>query len=306
MPHKEIVIVGAGPAGLTAAIYAQRAGYRVTVIEKEAFGGQIATSPLVENYPSQESISGMELASKMYEQAAKLGVAFELDDIVQITKNEEDQTFLLKGEFGEYHSDAVILATGCHHKELHIPFEKEFQGNGVYYCAVCDSFRANGSSTVVIGDANSALQYALLLAKTAKEVKLCTLFDRFFGEKALVDKVKETSNIEIIHNVESKSFIGKDHLEAVRFYNKETKQEIDIPTTSCFVAIGQEPNNSSFKDFVALSPSGYILVDENLATNIPGVFAAGDCREKKVRQVVTATNDGAIAALSADRYLTLL
>ncbi len=297
----DIIIIGGGPAALTAGLYACRAGRSVTLLEKEAIGGQIADSPRVENFPSIKSISGLELANNMFEQFTELGGNFELDEIESIEKNES--TFLVKGKYSAYESKAVIIATGVKHRHLNIKGEDEYIGHGISYCAVCDGAFYEGKDVTVIGDANSALQYALLLAKICSHVNVVTLFERFFADEILVNALRKEGNVTIYHNMNSKEFKGDGTaLKSIVFEDTKTKQIKEIPAEAAFVAIGQVPDSDRFSNLVDLN-KGFIVVDEDKKTKTDGLFAAGDCTDKKVRQLTTACGDGAIAALSANKYL---
>ena len=289
---------------MTAALYSLRAGKSVLLIEREGIGGQIANSPRVENYPTIKSISGMDLANEMYEQIEAMGAELEMDEVMNIEK--EGDLFKVQGTYGSYEAKAVILATGVKHRRLGIPGEDKYEGKGISYCAVCDGDFYAGQNTMVIGDANSALQYAILLSGKAKHVDVVTLFDRFFAEDALVKALEKLPNVAIYHNLNSIEFLGDDSkLEKVHFQNTQTKEDVILPTDGCFVAIGQIPDNERYANLVELN-KGYIVADESMATKTPGLFVAGDCREKKIRQVATAVGDGAIAALSAVNYLATL
>lgn len=299
----DILIIGGGAAAMTAALYACRAGYQVTLVEKNAFGGQIADSPKVENFPTIPSISGMDLSNRMFEQITNLGTNIEMDEILSLSKR--DGMFIAMGQYDSYFARSVILATGVKHRQLGIKGEKEFLGKGVSYCAVCDGSFYTDQKTMVIGDANSALQYALMLAKTSSHVDVVTLFGHFFGDKVLVDALKVQKNVSIYHNLNSLEFYGDSKLQGVLFEDTMTKEQRRIETNGCFVAIGQIPDNERFKDWVDLE-KGFIKTNESMETKTPGIFAAGDCRVKKVRQLTTACNDGAIASLSAGNYLSSL
>lgn len=299
----DILIIGGGPAALTAALYSLRGGCSVKFLEKEAIGGQIADSPRVENYPTIPEISGLELSNQMFEQVTSLGADFDMDDAQSIEKT--PQGFLVHGTYGDYEGRAVILATGVKHRHLGIPGEDKFLGHGVSYCAVCDGSFYAGKDVVVIGDANSALQYALFLSKTCHHVSLITLFDRFFADAPLVKALDSCPNISITHCLSAQSFNGGDTLESITFQNTNTKELVNVPCAGVFVAIGQIPDNDRFSNLVDLD-HGYILTDEEMATRTPGLFAAGDCRKKKWRQVITACGDGATASLSAQHYLTVI
>ncbi len=297
----DIIIVGGGPAALTAGLYACRAGRSVTLLEKEAIGGQIADSPRVENFPSIKSISGLELANNMFEQYSELGGNFELDEIESIEKSGD--TFTLKGKYSAYESKAVILATGVKHRHLNIEGEDKYLGHGISYCAVCDGAFYEGKDVTVIGDANSALQYALLLAKICSHVNVVTLFDGFFADEILVNALLKQENVTIYHNMNSKEFKGDGAvLKSIVFANTKTEEIVEIPAEAAFVAIGQVPDNDRFSNLVDLN-KGFIVTDGDKKTKTDGLFACGDCTDKKVRQLTTACGDGAIAALSANKYL---
>lgn len=297
----DVLIIGGGVAGMSAALYALRSGKKVLILEKEAFGGQIATSPKVENYPSIKEISGEELAANLFEQITSLGVDFDVDNIHNIKK--EDDIFYIEGEFGKYEAKSVILATGVKHRKINIADEDKLIGNGLSYCAVCDGAFFKGQDVAIIGDANTALQYALLLSNTCNKVYLCMLFDRFFADDILVKRVKERENIEIIKNISLKKFIHDETLKGLEFINTQTEEKLTINVNGCFIAIGQVPSNEDFKNVVELDKNGYIITNEQMETMTPGLFAIGDCRVKKVRQVTTACSDGAISAIMAVNYL---
>ena len=297
----DIIIVGSGPAGMTAALYALRANKTVTVIEKETIGGQIAISPRLENFPSIMSISGEEFSDKLFEQITELGANLEIDEISKISK--ENDYFILTGDSDTYYAKSVILATGVKHRDLGLENEENLIGNGISYCATCDGPFFKGQDVAVIGDGNSALQYTLALSTYCKKVYICTLFDFFVGDQQLVNRIKELPNIEIIHNVSLKEYIGEDTLKGLKFENTITKETLTLDVEGVFIAIGQVPNNQAFKDLVDLDEQGYFLTNEACTTKTEGLFVAGDCRQKKVRQVTTAVSDGAIAATLSVEYL---
>ena len=285
---------------MTAALYSLRAGRSVLLLEKENFGGQIADSPKVENFPSVGSISGLDLSANLFDQITNLGAEFELDEVSEITK--EGDKFIVKGQYGEYRAKAVIIATGVKHRHLNIEGEDAFGGKGVSYCAVCDGAFYADKDVTVIGDANSALQYALSLAKTSSHVNVVTLFDKFFADPILVKALRAQDNVTIYHNKNAFRFYGDDALAGVEFEDTQTKEVLNLRTAGAFIAIGQIPDNDRFGNLVDWE-KGYIVADENMATKTPGLFVAGDCRNKKIRQLTTACADGAIAALSANSYL---
>lgn len=298
----DVMVIGGGPAGMSASLYALRDDKKVLLLEKESIGGQIATSPRVENFPTKETISGTELADEMFTQVMNLGVHFELDTITEVRK--EDDLFALAGTYGTYYGKTVIIATGVKSLKLNVPGEEEFSGKGVSYCATCDGPFFKGQNTAVIGDANSALQYALLLSSYCPNVTLLTLTDKLFGERMLIEKVKATSNIKIISNVQTTAFIGNNDLEKIAYKDLKTGEIKELPVKGAFVAIGKKAQNEIFENFVDLE-KGYILTDDNMQTKTPGMYAAGDCRLKAVKQAITACNDGAIAAINAIKYLAL-
>lgn len=296
----DVIIVGGGPAGLASAISTSRNNLETLIIEKTAVGGQIADSPLVENYPSQEPQSGLELIDKMQAQVERFGVKIEFDEIKSLERT--DGIFHLHGEYADYQSRSVIIASGVEHRHLNIEGEERLLGHGVSYCALCDGPFYQGQDVAVIGDGNSAVQYALLLTKYCPKVHVCTLFDHFFADKVLVDKLLENKNVVWHKNVASTSFLGIDELKAINFVNSITQAPFSLEVKAVFVAIGQIPHNEAFLPFVDLK-DGYILTDETMKTKTPGLFAAGDCRNKEVRQVATAIGDAATAALMVSRYL---
>lgn len=298
----DIIIVGGGMAGMTAALYAKRNNKSVLIIEKESFGGQIANSPRVENFPTIQSISGLDLSDKMFSQINEYGVDFELDKVTEVKK--EKGIFVVKTEYGEFTSKTLIIASGVKHKTLRLPMEEELVGKGISYCAVCDGPFYKGQEVVLVGDGNTALQYALLLSEYCSKVKVCTLFDKFFGDENHVLALRKKANVEIIHDVATVGFeTSNGVLSGVVFENMKTKERQTMPANGLFVAIGQIPDNGAFAELVDLDKFGYIIADENCITKTEGLFVAGDCRTKKVRQLTTAASDGAIAALNACNYI---
>ncbi len=295
------IIIGGGPAGLTAALYLLRANKKVLILEKENFGGQIANSPRLENYPSIKAISGLDFANNLFDQVLDLGAQFELEDVLNITRNEDK--FIVHTNYNQYEGKTIILATGCKHKEMGLPHEKELTGKGISYCATCDGAFFKNEDVVVIGDANTALQYALNLCNYCKNVTICTLFDKFFGERKLIDALKTKNNIHVEHNLSLVSFNGENEIESLTFKNTKTSEEKIIPCKGVFIAIGQIPQNDQFKNLVDLDSRGFIITNEKMETKTPNVYAVGDCRVKDVRQVVTAISDGAIAAVEISKKL---
>lgn len=304
MDKFDIIVIGAGPAGMTAALNCLRAGKTVLVLESDSFGGQIAYSPRVENFPTYQKIAGAELMDKLYEQITEWGAQIELEKAESIVKN--DKSFTLTTDYNTYECKSIILATGVKPRKIGVEREDELVGSGVSYCALCDGAFYTGEDVVVIGDANTALQYSLVLSGYCKSVHICTLFDKFFGDKALLDLVLARPNVKYTHNLSLKEFIGKDELEALRFENTVTHEQVVVNAKCAFVCIGQVPNNKAFENLVQLDRAGYIVADENCTTSCEGIFVAGDCRTKKIRQLVTAASDGSIAAFNACNYVDSL
>ena len=296
----DILIIGAGPAGLTAAIYARRAGKSVLVLEKDSFGGQITFSPKLENYPGFETISGNELAQRMLEQALGLGADVDMDTVLGI---EDGAVKTVIGEMGRYEAHAVIIAAGARHRRLGLPREEELIGNGLSFCAVCDGAFYQGAHVAVIGGGNTALQEILLLAETCKQVSVIQNLAFLTGEQKMIDQVLARPNVTVRYCTVCVGYEGEDHLTALRLQNTETGAEERLAVDGAFLAIGTEPENLAFAALAPLNEAGYIRADESCTTPTAGVFAAGDCRTKAYRQVATAVADGAAAALNACRYL---
>jgi len=292
----DLIVIGAGPAGLTAAVYAARSGKKVLVYEKEGIGGQIATSPKIENYPGIRSVSGSEFADSLYEQALSFGVDLELETVERI----EDLGTIKKvvTESGSEECRKIIIATGVRHKKLGLPEEEDYEGKGLSYCAVCDGAFFKGLPVAVVGGGNAALRSAQLLSGICSKVYLIHRRSEFRGEKFTLDEIKSLPNIEFVLDSVVSSLHGTDALSSVTVENVNTKANITLDVSALFVCVGQVPSNDQFKDIVALDENGYIIAGEDCRTNVPGVFAAGDCRTKTIRQLTTAAADGAIAALA--------
>ncbi|HRX14018.1 MAG TPA: FAD-dependent oxidoreductase [Eubacteriales bacterium] len=299
----DIIIVGAGAAGMTAALYALRSGKSVLLLEQETIGGQVAISPRVENFPSLKQIKGSEFANNLFEQITALGAELELEKVIEIKKDGE--VFTVVTDYNTHQAKAVIIAAGVKHKHLGLPKETDFVGHGVSYCAVCDGAFFKGKEVALVGDANSALQYSLLLSNYCPKVHMFTLFDKFFGDESLVKALKSKENIIVYPDTQIVGLIGENELEGITYKNK--KGEIcEHRTEALFIAIGQLPDNKSFVNLVDLDKEGYIIAGEDCATKTQGLYVAGDCRTKKIRQLTTASSDGAIAGLAACAYITNL
>ena len=299
----DIIIVGGGPAGLTAAVYARRAGKSVLVFEKNSFGGQIAFSPKVENIPGTISISGAAFADALVEQAMNLGADVELETVVSIEKKQK--LFAVSTEEGScFEGSAVILAVGVKHRTLGLPGEAELIGNGISFCAVCDGAFYTGQNTVMVGGGNSALQEALLLSEVCNRVTVIQNLAFFTGEKTLADALMAKENVEVFFSTLVTGYETENGtLTGVRIRSEETGLEQTVKADGAFLAVGLAPQNEPFAALTRLNDWGYFDADEACTTPTPGLFVAGDCRSKTIRQVVTASADGATAAMAACRYL---
>lgn len=300
----DIIVIGAGPAGLTAAIYALRFGKSVLVIEKSTFGGQITYSPKVENYPGFKEMSGNEFADKLVDQVISLGGEIELDAVKSVTPGDICKVGCESGAVFE--SKAVIIAAGSKHRQLGLDNENELVGNGISYCAVCDGAFCKGEDVAVIGGGNTALQEAVLLSDICKSVTLVQNLPELTGEKRLAEQLYKKENVRIICNSVVKELVGKSKLEAVKIINTDNGTETSLEVSTVFVAIGQAPENKPFENVCELDSYGYIKADESCTSATKGIFVAGDCRTKAVRQITTATGDGAVAAVNACRYIDSL
>lgn len=306
----DIIIIGAGPAGLTAAIYARRAEKSVLIIEKETFGGQMTFSPKIENYPGMISVSGTELADKMVEQALSMGAEIELDEATGIAYA-PDGGFIVKCASGEHEARAVIIAAGAKHRQLGVPREDDFVGRGISYCAVCDGAFYAGRSVAVIGGGNSALQEALSLSDLCAHVTIVQNLNFLTGEESLRAAVTSRDNVEVIYGAtvagiitdeDSDDYRG-DEFRGLLLNMSADGTERRLSCDGAFVAIGLSPENTPFESVTSLDEAGYIMSDETCYSETSGIFAAGDCRTKGVRQIATAVADGAAAALGAVKFL---
>ena len=297
----DIIIVGAGPAGLTAAIYARRADKSVLVLERGTFGGQITFSPRIENYPGFNEISGNELAEKLMEQAMNLGAEIEMTEVIGVENS--GSFFTVRSEDGDYMAKSVIIATGSKHRQLELDREEEFIGNGISFCAVCDgAFYAN-KTVAMIGGGNSALVEAVMLSDIVNKLYIVQNLDFLTGEEKLQSILRSKKNVEIICGTVVDAYLGGDELNGLIIKNVNTGDKTRLDVDGVFIAIGQIPENEIFKNLVDLTDRGYVDADERCLTKTKGLFVAGDCRNKYIRQISTATSDGAIAALAACRYI---
>ena len=297
----DIIIVGGGPAGLTAAIYARRAGKSVLVIEKESFGGQMTFSPKIENYPGFESISGNELAAHMLDQAIAQGAELAYEEVIDIDAGGEIKT--VTTDCDSYEALTVIIAAGVKHRLLGVEGEEDFIGNGISFCAVCDGAFYQDKHVIVVGGGNSALQEALLLSETSAKVTIVQNLDFLTGEQKLAELAENKDNIEIIYGCTVEAYLGGDSLTGLKIKETKSGDIREINADGVFLAIGLAPVNDAFKNVAALDERGYVVADGNCRTSGDGVFVAGDCRVKKIRQIATAVSDGATAALEACSWI---
>lgn len=301
----DLIIVGGGPAGLTAAIYASRARLDMLLLEDKVMGGQVRNSYTVENYPGFKKVAGSELADLMQQQAEELGATIEEFDIIENVKFDGDEKIIETEEF-IYKPKALIIATGASPRKLPIRNEEKFAGKGVHYCAVCDGAMYQNKVIGIVGGGNTALEEAIFLTNFAEKVYLIRRYDYFRGEKAVLEEVEKNEKIEILYNEDLIAVDGEDFVEKGIIKNTITGEEKEIALEAVFGSIGHEPMVNLFKEYIDISKGQYIITDENMRTNIPGVYAIGDVREKEYRQITTAVADGTIAALEAEKYIKKL
>ena len=299
----DVIIIGAGPAGLSAAIYVQRAGRSALVLEAYTYGGQIVNTPEVENYPGIAKISGFDFATALYEQATALGAELVFDRAVKLEEQDGMKKITTEGG-AEYTAKAVILATGAKNRHLGIDREEELTGRGISYCATCDGAFFKGKPVAVNGGGNTALEDALFLSNYCSKVYIIHRREGFRGEPGQLESLRQKENVEFVLNATVTGLIGDPKLSAVEVTDKNTGEKKELAVDGLFIAIGQEPDNQAFADLVELDKAGYITAGEDCRTKTPGIFTAGDCRTKTVRQLTTAASDGAVAALAACSYLS--
>ena len=301
METRELVIIGGGPAGLAAALYGARAALNPLILERGVPGGQAATTEWIENYPGfEDGIGGFELMVHMHRQAEKFGAEFKNADVLSIKK--ENGVFNLNTTTGEIFAKTVIVATGAEPKELGVPGEREFRGRGVSYCATCDGNFFRGKTVAVVGGGDSALEEAIYLTKLVEKVYLIHRREGFRAAKVVQERAKSNPKIEFILNAVVEEIAGERKVEKVVVKNVQNEEKTEIPVDGVFIYVGLKPNTAFLEGVLGLE-NGYIKTDEKMATEIPGLFAAGDVRVKDLRQVVTAVADGAQAAVSAEKYL---
>lgn len=301
----DLIIVGGGPAGLTAAIYASRARLDMLLLEDKVMGGQVRNSYTIENYPGFKKVAGAELADIMQEQAEELGATIEEFDVIENVKLGGEEKIVETEEF-IYKPKALIIATGASPRKLPIKNEEKFAGKGVHYCAVCDGAMYQNKVIGIVGGGNTALEEAIFLTNFAEKVYLIRRYDYFRGERAVLEEVEKNEKIEILYNEDLIAVDGEDFVEKGIIKNTITGEEKEIALEAVFGSIGHEPMVNLFKEYINISKGQYIITDENMRTNIPGVYAIGDVREKEYRQITTAVADGTIAALEAEKYIKKL
>lgn len=297
----DVIIVGGGPSGLTAGIYAARGGLKTLIIEKMFSGGQAATTYEIENYPGFDSISGPDFSKLIEDQAKKFGVEFVYDEIIDMDLNQKTKVVCTSSK--KYESKTVILSMGANPKKLGLESEARLSGAGVSYCATCDGAFFKDLVACVIGGGDTAVEDAIYLSRLCKKVYLVHRRDQLRAVQILQDKFFQTENIEFVTDSILEEIHGKFNVEKITLRNKKTDKTREIQTDAVFVAIGLNPNTKILEGKVNLSDYGYVFTDEDMKTNVEGVFACGDIREKTLRQIVTAASDGAIAAFSADKYI---
>ena len=299
----DIAVIGGGPAGLTAALYAARAGKSVTVYERECIGGQITRAPQVENYPGTGRVSGLQLGDSMAAQAEVAGAEISLTDVQKIVK-ESSGIFRLDTDDGEYYAKAVIYACGARPRTLGLPGEAELIGHGISYCALCDGGFFKNQDVAVVGGGNSAFDDALLLSERCHHVTLIHRRSSFRAEQILVERVKQRNNISLLTGMTVSELIQENGQLAGLTLKIETEKADTLPVSGLFVALGRLPDTELLTGLAALDENGYVFTDEKMAiSETPGLFVAGDCRIKSVRQLTTAISDGTVAAVSACTYL---
>ena len=289
----DIIIIGAGPAGLTAALYAARANKKVLILEAKVYGGQIVNASLIENYPGIADITGFDYATNLYNQVKNLGCDIKYQTVIRI---DDDNTVITNTD--KYHAKAIILATGASNRKLNIPLEDKYVGKGISYCATCDGHFYKDRVVAVVGGGNTALEDAIYLSDLASVVYLIHRRDEFRGEGKYIDEINKKSNIKLILNSNVTKIIGEENLNSIEVTDNSNKKNI-IDIDGLFIAIGQDPNNQIFKGLIDLDDNGYIISSDGVHTNRDKIYVAGDAREKDLRQLTTAVADGAIAATVA-------
>ena len=298
----DVLVIGGGPGGYTAALYAARANLSVMVLEKLTPGGQMGTTDVIDNYPGfPEGVGGFELALQMQKGAQRFGAQTQLSEVISVELGGTVKQ--VRTQDGTYQARTVVLASGAHPRELGLPGERELRGRGVSYCATCDGMFYRGKTVVVVGGGNTAVSDVLYLSRLCEKVYLVHRRDTLRASKVYLDPLQKAENVEFVWDSEVKQLLRDQAVTGVRVRNKKTGEERDIPCAGVFVAVGYLPNTQLYRGQVELDEAGYVLADETTQTNLPGVFAVGDLRKKPLRQVVTAASDGAVAAHFIEEYL---
>lgn len=297
----DVLIVGAGTAGMTAGIYVQRAGKKALVLDEKGYGGQIVNTATVENYPGFVNISGTEFAERIHEQAVELGVDFKVEKVKNVEK--KDGVFVVSTGDSQYEVKSVIIATGVKNRELGIPGEEKFKGSGVSFCATCDGNFFKGRDIAIIGGGNTALEDAEVMSGIANKVYLVHRRDEFRGDKLTVKRLSVKDNVEFVLNSKPVEITGGFAVDGLKVENTEDGSQKTLKVDGIFVAVGQTPDNKAFEGLVKLDSAGYVDAGEDCVTSAEGIFVAGDCRTKKVRQLTTAASDGSVAAAGAVEYI---
>jgi thioredoxin reductase (NADPH) len=298
----DLIIIGGGPAGLTAGIYAGRARLKTLLLEKLIHGGQMMTTDLVENYPGfPEGISGFDLSDRMRKQAERFGLEIRSQEVLELKPGKPAHTVVL--EDGSLTAGAIILATGAHYRRLGVPGEDRLVGKGVSFCATCDGAFFKDEEIAMVGGGDNALTETIFLARFAKTIHLIHRRDQLRGAKYLQERVFQTGKVEVHWDSQVLEFQGQDNLKGAKLLNVKTGETTLLPVTGAFIAIGMQPNSDWLKDLLPMDEWGFLLTDEIMATDIPGIFAAGDIRAKLWRQISTAVGDGSVAAIAAENYL---
>ncbi len=302
--HCDVLIIGAGPAGLTAAIYAARSKLHTIVIDSSLPGGQVASTYHISNYPGTNGvIRGIDLMENMKKQALDFGS--QIDDMQSIKSiNLSGDEKYLQTDANDYYAKSIIIATGAEPRKLPVESEREYRGRGIHYCATCDGALYTDANVLVVGGGTSAVEESLFLTRYAKSITVVNRSTEFKSSRSSVDELMKNPQINVLWNTEVKEVSGENFVQKVVLYNKENGESKEMDTDGIFVYIGMEPNTSLFKDVLNISEYGYIMTDNSMATNIPGVFAAGDIRDKEIRQISTAVGDGTIAGIMAERYIS--
>jgi thioredoxin reductase (NADPH) len=301
MAEYEVIIIGGGPAGLTAGLYASRAGLKSLLIERGIFGGQIVNAALVENYPGfPQGISGLELGSLMQQQTVKYGLELVSAEVMGLSQG---QTYDVSTTEGNFEAVSIIIAAGSKYRKLGVIGEERLSGHGVSYCATCDGFLFHDREVAIVGGGDTAITDALELSRHAKKVYVIHRRDQLRAGQVLQQRAFAQLKLEFIWNSVVEEILGEKMLKGLRLRNVKTQELSTLEVAGIFVAVGLTPNTECFLNTVKLDNAGYIITDETMATSAPGIFAAGDIRRNSARQVATAVGDGATAAMSAFRYL---